>query len=381
MNEPQNSMIRLWIGTALLAGSWLLGLGYFYPANPWAWLATVLAAIVLLSDTDSVAISLGERRSWRLDAASLALLLPAVWFAPWPDRAAPLLLVLGLTLQLLPIRQRWSDRLTCGAMAAGVVMLVQALALEVYSSHTAWSHELPWPLPDLLGGIAGLLGIDAAVDGSSVVMHSMRQVHRLRATWELLLDPTTFLFLVGGLTALGLRRNGECGTSNEECVETAGESADSRHLSSFVLRHSDRWSARLRSARWFTLIVLAWLPCRAGLLMALYLHRVLRSDPNRPLHAMNHFFSPWLLLLLLSVPVLLAWRFVRAGNGKRAAENADQTADEQATEAPPPPHSSFLIPHSTFRPLFLASLLVALAIALFTAAIYWDPVALAGRDG
>jgi valyl-tRNA synthetase len=72
-----------------------------------------------------------------------------------------------------------------------------------------------------------------------------------------------------------------------------------------------RWSAWLHSTRWFTLIVLAWLPMRAGLLMALYLHRVLRSDPNRPFHAMNHVFSPWMLLLLLLVPVLLAWRFVR----------------------------------------------------------------------
>ena len=60
-----------------------------------------------------------------------------------------------------------------------------------------------------------------------------------------------------------------------------------------------------------TLVILVWLPVRAGLLMALYLHRVLRSDPDRPLHAMNHFFSPWMLLLLLVVPVLLAWRFVR----------------------------------------------------------------------
>ena len=57
--------------------------------------------------------------------------------------------------------------------------------------------------------------------------------------------------------------------------------------------------------------MLCWLPVRAGLLMALYLHRVLRTDPDRPLHAMNHFFSPWMLLVLLIVPVLLAWRFVR----------------------------------------------------------------------
>ena len=46
-------MIRLWIGTALLAGSWLLGLDYFYPASPWAWLAVVVAAVVLLGKTDS----------------------------------------------------------------------------------------------------------------------------------------------------------------------------------------------------------------------------------------------------------------------------------------------------------------------------------------
>ena len=33
-------------------------------------------------------------------------------------------------------------------------------------------------------------------------MHSMRQAHRLGATWELLLDPATFWFFVGGLTVL-----------------------------------------------------------------------------------------------------------------------------------------------------------------------------------
>ena len=36
--------MRLWIGTALLAGSWLLGLDYFYPANPWGWIAVIAAA-------------------------------------------------------------------------------------------------------------------------------------------------------------------------------------------------------------------------------------------------------------------------------------------------------------------------------------------------
>ena len=77
-----------------------------------------------------------------------------------------------------------------------------------------------------------------------------------------------------------------------------------------------KWRSWIADLRMLALVVVVWLPVRAGLLMALYLHRVLRSDPDRPLHAMNHFFSPWMLLLLLIVPVLLAWRFVRGGNGR-----------------------------------------------------------------
>ena len=46
--------IRFWIGTALLAGSWLLGLNNFYPVNPWAWSAVIAAAVLLLGKTDGV---------------------------------------------------------------------------------------------------------------------------------------------------------------------------------------------------------------------------------------------------------------------------------------------------------------------------------------
>ena len=205
------NMLRLWIGTALLAGSWLLGLNYFYPASPWAWLAAVAAAVVLLSIEQAATVESRSRRRRNrrrpLDAATNALLLlPAVWFAAWPYRAAPLLLVLGLALQLLPIRKRWSDRLACGAVAAGVVLLVQALALGVVRQPHGRVPRTSLAAARSAGGIAGLLGIDAAADGSSVVMHSMRQVHRLAATWELLLDPATLLFFVGGLTMLALRQ-------------------------------------------------------------------------------------------------------------------------------------------------------------------------------
>ena len=150
------------------------------------------------------------------------------------------------------------------------------------------------------------------------------------------------------------------------------------------------------------LILAAWLPLRAGLMMALYLQRVLRSDPDRPLHAMNHFFRPWMLLLLLAVPVLLAWRFVRlsvpledgtidlpspAGRGaegeggeepsealtltlsqrERGPEALTLTLSrptsgrcpERGPDTEPSPPSAFPLP---------PSLLIALAVALVTAA-------------
>ena len=250
-----------------------------------------------------------------------------MWYASWPYRAAPLLIAVGLAVRLLPLGKRWADGLAHGAVTAGVVMLVQALALELYASHTAWSHDLPWPLPDLLAGIAALLGIDATASGSSVVMHSMRQVHRLGATWELLLDPATLLFFVGGLTMLAMREGGrrnEEGGRNDERSEGANDgSVRQLILSLAAVRHLppssfpfSPWSAWIRAARTLSLIVLCWLPLRAGLMMAVYLQRVLRSDPDRPLHAMNHFFSPWMLLALL-MPCRCCWHGDSCGQGRR----------------------------------------------------------------
>ena len=352
-------MIRLWIAVALLAGSWLLGLDYFYPAITWAWLAAVGAAVVLMGTTlepakgadDDASEKDPRRRS--LETTAMVLFLPAVWFAPWPYRAAPLLIVLGLAIRLLPVRKRWTDCLAYGAVTAGVVMLVQALAVELYTLHTAWSHELTWPLPNLLAGIATLLGIDASAEGSTIVMHSMRQTHRLGATWELLFDPATVLFFVGGLTTLAMT----------VCAKTPD---------------GHRWSAWIRGFRTLTLIVLAWLPLRAGLMIGLYMHRVLRADPDLPLHTMDHFFSPWMLLALLVVPVLLAWRFVRLGTtdegpmteGEGDVENGNPIAED--AEPSSSPSAPISIP--------LIASLIGLGVALATIAIYWSPVG-ARREG
>ncbi len=72
--------LRFWTGTALLAGSWLLGLDYFYPADPWAALALVVAAVVLLGRT-AEPLAVSQRplaASQRIDFLALLLFLPAV---------------------------------------------------------------------------------------------------------------------------------------------------------------------------------------------------------------------------------------------------------------------------------------------------------------
>src|SRR5574340_697077 len=186
-------MMRTWIGVALLAVSWLLGTGLFLPASPIAWAVLVMLGACLLSGTMS-------RQPSRCEVwIAMVLMIPAAWYAPWPLRAAPLLTVVGLAIELAPIPRRWPKALGQGALVAGVVLLAQSLLMAVYVAQTGRSHELPWPLAEVLAGIAGLLGVEAAAEGSNVVIHSMRQVHRLGATWELLLDPASLCFYVGGL--------------------------------------------------------------------------------------------------------------------------------------------------------------------------------------
>jgi hypothetical protein len=322
-------MMRAWIGMALLAVSWLLGRTYYFPANGLAWAAVVAAGAVLLSG--SIRPALRRREAW----ITLLLLLPAVWFAPWPLRAAPLLIVVGLAVELLPVPRDWPRRLGRGALAAGLVMVAQSLCMAAYAAGTARTHELPRPLPDLLAGIARLLGVEAAADGSTVVLHSIRQVHRLAATWELLLDPPTLCFFVGSLVLLGLMVWGKAPRGR-------------------------RFSAWIGGVGMLALSLVFWLPIRAGLLMALYLHRVLRSDVGLPLHVMNQFLSPWVLLLMLLGPVLLAWRLVHLPTGDASEAGQPQ---EQASAGET---------KAWYYPA--AAGLLLLAVAIFAAAVNWDPV-------
>jgi len=342
-------MMRVWMGVALLAVSWLLGSDYYYPANNIAWLAVLATGTALLSG------SIRRMPPRREIGIALVLLVPAVWFAPWPLRAAGLLIAAGLAIELLPIPRRWVKLFGRGAVAAAAVMLAQSLAMAFYAAQTARSHELPWPLPDMLAGIARLLAVDAAAAGSTVVMHSIRQVHRLGATWELLIDPPTVCFFVGSLVMFGL-------------------------MASARLSGRYMWLAWLRALGTLTLVLAAWLPIRAGLMMGLYLHRVSRADPHLPLHVMNLFLSPWVLLLMLLGPVLLTWRFVRLPDDNEHDDNEHDDNEHDDNEHDDNEHETTeepgrLIPSESKRWHYPASIgLVLLAVAVFTAGVEWDPV-------
>lgn len=334
-------MIRTWIALALLAGSWLLGLHYFQPAAWTAWAMVTLGGTLLLANTPLV---LPTRRQ---AVAAAILTVPVVWFMPWPYRAAPLLILVGLVLHLLPIPRRWPQGVARGTIAAGTVLLGQSLAILGYAHVTARSHELPGPLADLLGAAAWLTGADVAVDGDALVLRSMREVHRLGATWELLLDPATLCFLVGGFVWLGL-------------AAASGRTQKARN-------------AWLIAAGQLALVVAVWLPIRAGLLIGLLLHRVVRADPAVPLTTMNQFLSPWLQLGLLVVPVLLAWRFVRGG-GEKPGELPSPLAPlprvgEESFDTAAPPRATV---GAWLAPAAVG--LVGVGVTLWTVAAVWEPI-------
>jgi len=387
-------MIRTWIAVALLAGAWLFGLSYLEPANPWAFVATVVVAAFLLGGR------LHRLPGRWATTTAVILLLPAVWFMPLPYKAAPLLMAAGLAVELAAMvsaatalsetlrqstspdgaasrrsrakgaarrkksstsseswppkipeaptlddsaqavadptgaadarRVPWPVSVARGATLGGVILFCQAIVLTLYASLTARSHDLPAPLAHLVGGIVRLLGVDAVVDGGVVALRSAGKVHRLAATWELFFDPATLCFLVGGLVVLAI---------------AAGQATAGTRRSLFG-----------RGAAALLLIVVAWLPLRVALLTAIYLARDLRVAADTPPAVSGQFLSAWICLLLLAGPVFLAARFLRIPSSVKDDADGEKRNPWQPRQA------------------VAAVASVAVAAAIVAVAVQWVPV-------
>ncbi len=326
-----------WVGIALLAASWLFGLGYYHAADWTTW--SVLLVLAFACFLSLPARSLPRRR---LCLVSLLLCLPAVFVAAWPCRAACLFVSVACGVQVagswrsLPERlRRVLDRAVQAFFVTGGILLVQGLAINGYVAFTARCHDLPVPLPGILGRVASLLGIDAAVYDKTISLHSMRQIHLLGATWELLVDPATFCFLASLIVA-------------------------SLVLVRFVPRLEQR-SWLLRALLTIAVTVVVWLPLRSGLLMGLFLNDVLRTDYEANLEAVRLFWNSWLHLLLMMGPVLVCWRL-----WPRVSQFREYSAARTEPGASPPPRLAW--------PSLLGLSAVGLGAACVTLGICWDPI-------
>ncbi len=349
------SVILPWVGVALLSLTWLLGLDYYQDVN---WLVpTPLSheepdelGLAYYQDVDwlpwvpvlllgvAAMLAAPARRLWRAEAAVvLVLSLPAVWLAPWPYRAGVLLVVLSAGLSLLP---SWAAlvRTAGAALLSGTILLAQGTAMLVYEALTARNHALPGALAALLSGLARLAGMNVARHESTLNLFSMREIHQLGATWELLVDPLSLCFLVGGVLLVGW-------------WAWAHPRAPGR------LR---RLSVALGA---IVGMMVLWLPVRAVLLMGLYLHDVLRTEFEAPLDAMQLFWSPWILGAFLVPPVVLAWCLSRRSFAA-PAESAGKPGAAASRAVPPAPIVQRL----------LAGVLVAAAAAALAVALFWNPV-------
>jgi len=321
-------MIAAWIGVALLAGSWLFGLDYYYPASGWAWIATLVLGTVLLRD----ALTRAPARH-QISLALVLVVFPA-WFFPWPYRAAPLWMLLGLVIQWIPWPRPGMARYGIGAVTAGALLLVQSAVVWLYTAVTAWSHDLPGPLVWLLSLVVRLLGTAVTVDGPYLVLGSWGQPHRLAATWDLLVDCGSVCYLAAGLVLLAL-------------------------LVWSRLPREYRPAVWLHRAGLLLLVGAVWLPVRAAVLVAVYLHRDLLPGGGGPAHIMNHFFSPWMHLALLGGLVFLTWRFVRTPEEIGAGVAALSEATTQASAG--------------YRQFLVGLVLVLIGTATGALGLFWEP--------
>lgn len=257
-----------WFGLALASAAWLFASEFFGYTPPLLWLGLAIASVPSFV---TVPVALPGPRT-ALIAAALAL--PAAVLGPWPAAFGPLLLALGLLASVLA--SRFARAVSRGFIVAGSVWLLLGVTMLTYESFTSVSPGLPMFLKQLLAGTLRLVGIHVTIDGDHLVMFSMRTKHPLSATWTLLIDPASACFSIGGLFLIvvaGVRR---------------------------------RWRSMLAFAGTMAL----WLPAKATLMCAIYLHRVLITEYDESMFLADQFWTHWIYALLLVPAAFLAWRFV-----------------------------------------------------------------------
>ncbi len=368
-------MIRLWTGVFLLAASWLMGTGYYHAANWEAWSVLVLAGCAFVVAARLPATGTRDPAENRRDLPRLVipsgligllcvllLCLPA-WVAPWPHRVVPLLLGVGLligwrkeTCEL----SRWRSALSQGLTLSGLVLGLQDLALLLYRTWTSYSHELPAPLPWLLAQVLRLLGMDAAAEQSTLHLFTMRQTQALGATWELLLPPSTWCFLISGLVLWAL------------CRLPAETKLKQKNRGSLPQAWSKSLRVWTRHLLPWALPVLIWLPLRVALLAGWMLHRILQTEYEDPLSPMWPFWNAW-VLIGVDLPLLLlqaGWlkSYLRA---RDAEPHAASQKEKNTVPASVPPSAAGSL--GSWRTIAGAALPVVVAVVCLTLGAIWDP--------
>lgn len=262
--------MRAWIAVACLAASWLLGTDFYETPRYFAWILVLVAGLLLLSD---IPIRLPGRR-WRV--ASSLILLPVIWFAPMPYKAMAVLLWLGTVLLMVPLPGLELRRLGRGSALAAGILLPQAIVFSLYQQVTARAHELPHAVARLFAALVRTLGVDVALDQSTLVVPVAGTTVRVATTWELFWDPATVAFWAGGVALLLV-------------LAATGE----------VRR--GRWQLLGRPILALSLGTLAWGPLRALLLIGVVAHQELRAD-DVMLHNVGEILvSVWAQLGLLAL--------------------------------------------------------------------------------
>ncbi|MCX8109074.1 MAG: hypothetical protein N3G20_09750, partial [Verrucomicrobiae bacterium] len=188
----------------------------------------------------------------------------------------------------------------------------------------------------------------------------MREVHQLGATWELLIDPITFCFLISGavgllLAGLEQSQNGFSAASQQSIArrkptrqkDTAGILTAAGHQHFF---HT--WSGLF--VPWGT-AVLVWLPLRVILLVGLFLNRALRTDYEEPLDLMWFFWNEW---VLAGFALPLAWlqaRWLRHRCGPTGPWGQPRPVVRQ-------------------KSVFTTLAFVTAGVICITMAVLWDPI-------